>query len=179
MWRRQWPLLWAEGGCCRWPCSTLPAQSPCPITSLMHHPQNNHLFMWPTVGAANLSENKHSRNNCGTFFPWRPSRQSVNKRKNRKSQRRFHAPYLRRFSAFPAHYSVLLKRYGQYNTVKVDPRSVYQTDFTYVISFQLHSAAEYKGVKVGLLENLIEGSFILKFKSIGAEISQLSNMLLC
>lgn len=78
-----------------------------------------------------------------------------------------------------AHYSVLLQRYGRYNPVKLDPRSVYQADFTYIISFQLHSAAEYEGVEVGLLENFIEGSFVLQFKSICSEIPPLSNTSLC
>lgn len=38
--------------------------------------------------------------------------------------------------------------------------------FTYVIRFQLHSAAEDKSVEVGLLEDLVEGSFVLKLRNI-------------
>lgn len=63
---------------------------------------------------------------------------------------------------------------------KPDPRSVYQADFTHIISFHLHSAAEYEGVEVGLLENLIEGSFVLQFKSICSEdSSRYPTTLLC
>lgn len=42
--------------------------------------------------------------------------------------------------------------------------SHYHTIFTYIICFQLHSVAEDKSVEVGMLEDLIEGSFILNFK---------------
>lgn len=36
--------------------------------------------------------------------------------------------------------------------------------FTYVVSFKLHSVAEDKSVKVGLLEDLIKRSLVLKFR---------------
>lgn len=44
------------------------------------------------------------------------------------------------------------------------PWAFNHTIFTYIIRFQLHSVAEDKSVEVGMLEDLIEGSFILNFK---------------
>lgn len=79
----------------------------------------------------------------------------------------FTNPYLRRL-CLPAmthtYYSILLEHYGHDNTVKLDPQSGYQTDFTHIISFQLHSAAEDKRVEVGLLEDFIKGRLVLKCK---------------
>lgn len=46
----------------------------------------------------------------------------------------------------------------------LDILSHYHKIFTYIIRFQLHSVAEDKSVEVGMLEDLIEGSFILNFK---------------
>lgn len=85
------------------------------------------------------------------------------------------APLLCPPASTRAYYYILLKRCGQYNTINLDSRAVYQENFTYIISFQLHSAAEYKGIEVGLLENFIEGSFVLKVRSICSEPAQLSN----
>lgn len=42
----------------------------------------------------------------------------------------------------------------------------YHCRFTYVIRLQLHPAAEDEGVEVGLLEDFVEGGFVLQSRHI-------------
>lgn len=65
---------------------------------------------------------------------------------------------------------VLLRQYCLHDAMTTDPQAFRQSNhhrrFTYVIRLQLHSAAEDEGVEVGLLEDFVEGGFILESKHI-------------
>lgn len=63
-----------------------------------------------------------------------------------------------------AHAFYLVKQYRLHDAMTTDPRAFHHTDccFTYVIGFELHSAAEDERVEVGLLEDLVKGRFVLK-----------------
>lgn len=65
---------------------------------------------------------------------------------------------------------VLLRQYCLHDAMTTDPQAFHQSNyhrrFTYVIRLQLHSAAEDEGVEVGLLEDFVEGGFILESKHI-------------
>lgn len=65
---------------------------------------------------------------------------------------------------------VLLRQYCLHDAMTTDPQAFRQSNyhcrFTYVIRLQLHSAAEDEGVEVGLLEDFVEGGFILESRHI-------------
>ena len=63
----------------------------------------------------------------------------------------------------------MLQQHGlsaKHAVITTHPEAVYQNNYhsflTYIIRFQLHSAAEDESVEVGLLEDLVESGFILK-----------------